>query len=426
MASRSAGVARKTRILQDFPVAAGAIESKIMTQNIANRKLRFGLIGCGGVGPTHAGALLRIDDAEIVAVADLIPDRAKDLAAKVGISKVYHSDEEMLADAEIDVVCLATESGKHAEHAVRAMKAGKHVVVEKPMEINLPACDRMIAVQRETGMKLTVISQHRFDAATIQVKEAIDGGMLGKIILADASVKWWRKQQYYDVAPWRGTWAGDGGGSLMNQGVHTVDILQWLTGGVQSVFAHTITGAAHEMETEDIAVACLKFNCGAVGTLTASTAAFPGSPARIDIYGTEGSAIIEGDRLKQMTLKDGRTFTAEAAAHDAVSVAQGGTASVKDEAHRRAAFGDKKPGWGDAHRAQLIDLIKAIRTGGEPLMDGPAARKPVEVVLSIYESSRTGQMVKVEDVASGKLPKPKVSVSVHEPATKRRPVVGAK
>jgi predicted dehydrogenase len=307
------------------------------------------------------------------------------------------------------------------------MKAGKHVVVEKPMEINLPACDRMIAVQRETGMKLTVVSQHRFDAATIQVKEAIDSGMLGKIILADASVKWWRKQHYYDVAPWRGTWAGDGGGSLMNQGVHSVDILQWLTGGIQSVFAHTITGAAHEMETEDVAVACLKFNCGAVGTLTASTAAFPGSPARIDIYGTEGSAIIEGDRLKQMTLKDGRTFTAEAAAHDAVSVAQGGTASVKDEAHRRAAFGDKKPGWGDAHRAQLIDLIKAIRTGDEPLMNGPAARKPVEVVLSIYESSRTGQMVKVEDVATGKLPKPKVSVSVREPsAAKRRTAVAAK
>jgi predicted dehydrogenase len=356
-------------------------------------------MGCGGVGPTHAGALLRIEEAQIVATADVIPQRAGDLAAKLNLTKIYDSDQAMLADPEIDVVCICTPSGMHADHSVRAMRAGKHVVVEKPMEIALDACDRMIAAARETGKKLTVISQHRFDPATILVKEAVDSGKLGKIILATASVKWWRKQHYYDVANWRGTWAGDGGGSLMNQGVHTVDILQWLTGGIESVFGHTMT-AAHTIETEDIAVAALKFNCGAVGTLTASTAAFPGSPARIEIFGTEGSAIIEGDRLKQMTFKNGESFTPEAAASDAVSVAQGGTASVKDEATRRAAFSDKKAGWGDAHRAQIMDLIHAIRTDTQPLMNGPAARKPVEVVLSIYESARTGQMVNVADIAS--------------------------
>ena len=360
-------------------------------------KLRFGLIGCGGVGPTHAGALLRIEEAELVAVADLIPERASDLGGKLGLTKVYASDEALLAAPDVDVVCICTPSGLHAEHAIRAMRAGKHVVVEKPMEVTREACDRMIRVQRETGRKLTIISQHRFDPATILVKEAIDSGKLGRIILADASVKWWRKQQYYDVAPWRGTWAMDGGGSLMNQGVHTVDVLQWLVGGVSSVFAHTATGA-HEIETEDIAVAALKFNCGAIGTLTATTAAYPGLPARIDIYGTEGSAIIEGDRLKQMVLKDGQTFTAEDAAKDAVAVAQGGTASVKDEATRRAAFGDKKAGWGDAHRAQILDLIRAIREDGRPLMDGPAARKPVGVVLAIYESSRTGRAVNVAEM----------------------------
>jgi predicted dehydrogenase len=360
-------------------------------------KLRFGLIGCGGVGPTHAGALLRIEDAELVAVADLIPERASELAAKLGLSKVYTSDEELIADPDIDVVCICTPSGLHAEHAIRAMRAGKHVIVEKPMEVTREACDRMVRVQRETGRKLTVISQHRFDPAAILVKEAIDSGKLGKIILADASVKWWRKQEYYDVAPWRGTWAMDGGGSLMNQGVHTMDVLQWLVGGVASVFAHTATGA-HEIETEDVAVAALKFNCGAIGTLTATTAAFPGLPARIDIYGTEGSAIIEGDRLKQMVLKNGQTFTAEDAAKDAVAVAQGGTASVKDEATRRAAFGDKKAGWGDAHRAQILDLIRAIREDGRPLLDGSAARKPVGVILAVYESARTGRQVTVADM----------------------------
>jgi UDP-N-acetyl-2-amino-2-deoxyglucuronate dehydrogenase len=386
------------------------------------KKLRFGVVGCGSVGPTLAGALMRIDEAQILAVADIDPARAKDLAQKIEVPRIYSSDAELIADPEIDVVCVCTPSGMHAEHAVRALEAGKHVAVEKPMEITLAACDRMIAAERHSGRKLTVISQHRFDPATIMVKEAIDSGKLGKIILADASVKWWRKQEYYDSSGgWRGTWGMDGGGSLMNQGVHTVDVLQWLTGGVESVFAHTAT-AAHDIETEDIAVAALKFNCGAIGTLTASTAAFPGLPARIDIYGTEGSAIIEGDRLKQMVLKNGQTFTAEDAAKDALAVAQGGTASVKDEAARRAAFKDKKAGWGDAHRAQLLDLIRAIREDSQPLMNGPAARKPVEIVLSFYESARTQKLVRVADVAAGVEAEPRMKVSLSLPRKSRRGV----
>jgi predicted dehydrogenase len=376
--------------------------------------MRFGIVGCGSVGPTHAGALLRIDDAELIAVADILPERANAVAKKVGIGRVYHSDVELIADPDIDVVCFATPSGMHAEHAIRAMRAGKHVIVEKPMEISLDACDRMIAVQRETGLKLSIISQHRFDAASVMVKEAIDSGKLGKLILATASVKWWRKQEYYDSGDWRGTWALDGGGSLINQGVHTVDVLQWLVGGVSSVFGHTLTGAHERIEVEDIAVAALTFNCGAVGTLTASTAAFPGQPVRIDIYGTEGSAVIVGDRLKSMTLKNGQTFAAEQAAHDAVSVAQGGTASVKDEATQKASAKDQRPGWGDAHRAQIMDFMRAIREDGTPLIDGPAARKPVEVVLGIYRSSRTGQLVRIGQDESGDIghPKPKAQVFV--------------
>ena len=358
-----------------------------------DRKLRFGIVGLGSVGPTHAGALLRIDDAELIAVADLIPQRARSVAEKCGVTRVYSTDVELLADPDIDVVCFATPSGMHAEHAIRAMQAGKHVIVEKPMEVSLEACDRMIAAQRQTGKKLSIISQHRFDAATRMVKDAIESGKLGKIILADASVKWWRKQEYYDSGDWRGTWALDGGGALINQGVHTVDVLQWLVGGVSSVFGHTLTAAHERIEVEDIAVAALKFNCGAVGTLTASTAAFPGHAVRIDIYGTEGSAVIEGDRLKQMVLKNGEKYTSEQAAQDAVSVAQGGTASVKDEAAHRALNKENRPGWGDAHRAQLLDFIRAIREDEQPLIDGPAARKPVEIVLGLYESARTGKPV---------------------------------
>jgi UDP-N-acetyl-2-amino-2-deoxyglucuronate dehydrogenase len=360
-----------------------------------SQKLRFGIVGCGSVGPTHAGALLRIADAELVAVADTIGQRARDLARKIGIPRVYGSDRELCADPDIDVVCICTPSGMHADHAVGAMRAGKHVIVEKPMEISLEACDRMISVQRETGRQLSVIHQHRFDPASMLVKQAIDSGKLGRIVLAEASVRWWRKQEYYDSGDWRGTWALDGGGALMNQGVHTVDVLQWLAGGVSSVFGHTLTGAHERIEVEDIAVAALKFRSGAVGTLTATTAAFPGSPVRIDIYGTEGSAVIEGDRLKQMSLKNGETVMAEQASRDAVSVAQGGTASVRDEAAQRAAEGGKRPGWGDAHRAQILDVIAAIRENRPPLIDGLAARQAVEIVLAVYESAKTGRPVEI-------------------------------
>jgi predicted dehydrogenase len=332
-------------------------------------------------------------DVQLVAVADVINQRATDLAGKFGVPNVYPNDEAMLRDADIDVIILATPSGMHADAAVRAMRAGKHVVVEKPMDISLEACDKIIAAQAETGKLFTVISQHRFDSATRVVKDAIDSGKLGKIILADATVKWWRTQKYYDSGDWRGTWKMDGGGALMNQGVHTVDVLQWLVGGVDTITGHIRTAAHERIEVEDIAVAALTFKNGAVGTLLATTAAYDGLTVRIDIFGTEGSAIIEGDRLRMLKTKSGENYTSEAAAAHAISVAKGGTASVKDEAAGRVATAEVGAVWGDAHRAQLEDFCRAIRTGGEPLITAKAGRKPLEIILGVYESSRTGKPV---------------------------------
>jgi UDP-N-acetyl-2-amino-2-deoxyglucuronate dehydrogenase len=361
-----------------------------------NKVFKFGVVGCGSIGPTHGAAIRQIpEEAELIAVADVIPDRAQAMAQKFDIKRVYSSFEQILADKDIDVVCICTPSGMHADMSIQAMEAGKHVVVEKPMEITLEACDRMIAASNKTGKTLTVISQHRFDAATQLVKEAIDTGKLGKILLADAHVKWWRTQEYYDSGDWRGTWKWDGGGALMNQGVHTVDVLQYLVGGVNKLWAQTRTGAHTKIEVEDIAVACLDFACGAVGTFTATTAAYKGHPVRIDIYGTEGSAIIEGDRLKSMVLKNGQVLAGEEAAAHAVSVARGGTASVKDEAAGRQQTAKQGATWGDAHRGQIQNFLNAIRTGTKPLIDGCAARKPVEIVLSFYKSQRSGQPVEL-------------------------------
>ncbi len=360
---------------------------------MSQQQVRFGIVGCGSIGPTHAGAIRQIPDTRIVAVADTVQSRATGLADKFGVPKAYSSQEELLADKDVDVVCLCTPSGMHADGAVAAMRAGKHVIVEKPMEISLAACDRMIQASDETGMKLTVISQHRFDAASQMASRKIVSGDLGNIVLATADVKWWRTQQYYDSGDWRGTWAMDGGGALMNQGVHTVDLLQWLAGPVEKVTAHTRTGAHERIEVEDVAVAVLTFKSGAVGTLVATTAAYPGLVVRVDLFGSKGSLSIEADTLRMLAIHGKETLWDKSAAAHALSVAQGGTASVKDEAAHREAAADPGAVWGDAHREQIKDFIRAVREDSQPLIDARAARKPVEIILAVYESARTGKTV---------------------------------
>jgi len=254
----------------------------------------------------------------------------------------------------------------------------------------------MIAAQRQTGKLLTVISQHRFDAASLLVKDLVSSGKLGKMILATASVKWWRTQKYYDEGDWRGTWALDGGGAVMNQGIHTVDLLQWLAGEVDTVYAQTRTAAHDRIEVEDTAVAALTFKSGAIGTYVASTAVYDGLPVRIDLFGSEGSAILEGDRLKMTKLKSGEKYTTETAALHAVQVASGGTASVADEAAHRVAGAKEGAVWGDAHRAQLENFVQALRSNTQPLIDGPAGRAPVQIIQGIYESAKTGKAVKLQ------------------------------
>jgi predicted dehydrogenase len=369
--------------------------NRLPTNVYQGRKIRFGIVGCGAIGPTHAGAIQQIADAELVAVADVIGNRANSVADKFHIRKIYSDQRELFGDPEVDVVCLCTPSGMHGDGAVAAMEAGKHVIVEKPMEISLAACQRMIAAQKKTGKLLSVISQHRFDSASQRVKQLIDSGALGKIILATADVKWWRTQNYYDSGDWRGTWVMDGGGAVMNQGVHTVDVLQWLVGDVETVYAKTRTAGHERIDVEDAAAATLTFKNGAIGTYVATTAAYDGLPVRIDIFGAKGTAIIEGDVLKLLKLKNGETLTGDAAAAHAVSVASGGTASVAGQTASRSPGAQEGAVWGDAHRAQFEDVIRALRTDGKPLIDGPAGAAPVRVILGMYESSRHGTVVRL-------------------------------
>jgi UDP-N-acetyl-2-amino-2-deoxyglucuronate dehydrogenase len=349
-----------------------------------SRNLRFGIIGCGVIGRIHAEAITSLPDAELVAVADSIPELAHKLGGEFHATP-YSDSQQMLAREHLDVVDVCTPSGQHGEHACQVMRAGVHVIVEKPMEINLAAIDEMLRVQQETGVKMAVISQHRFDPDTVKVHQLIEEQAFGRLVLGNALVPWWRSQKYYDSGAWRGTWELDGGGVLMNQSIHSIDLLQWLMGRVKSVVAYTDT-LVHRMQTEDVAVAVLRFSNGALGTIAATTGAYPGTGTRIEIYGDEGSAVIEDDRLSYLHLA--RDDREEVGAYG-VSREQRASAppAGPSAAQNPAALAIR------SHALQIADMMQAIREDGTPLLDGHAARHPVEIILGVYESARTHKEV---------------------------------
>ena len=349
--------------------------------------LRFGLVGCGVIGPLHAEAITSLPDAELRAVTDIVLERAKKLARQYS-ARSYTDLSEMLAHEQLDVVTICTPSGMHGEHACQAMCAGCHVIVEKPMEIRLAAIDEMLRVQQEKKVKLAVISQHRFDPAIQKVRTLVDEGAFGRLVLGNALVPWWRSQGYYDSSQWRGTWRLDGGGVLMNQSIHYIDLLQWMMGPVRSITAYTDT-LVHRMETEDVATAALRFENGGLGTISATTGAYPGLGARLDLLGEKGSVVIEQDELRYLRL----------ARDEQESVGDYGegrtTGPVESLLLESSVASDPAaPAW-RSHALQIADMIRVIREDGTPLVDGLAARRPVEIILGIYESARTGKEVRL-------------------------------
>jgi UDP-N-acetyl-2-amino-2-deoxyglucuronate dehydrogenase len=362
------------------------VMNKIMTE-----KLRFALIGCGVIGPTHAEAIRSLPDAELVAVADIVPAQAQKLAERYGV-RAYTDVEEMLARERLDVVNICVPSGLHGEIACQAMRVGKHVIVEKPMEVRLEAIDEMLRVQREANVKLAVISQHRFDPASLQVHELVKQQAFGRLVLGNVLVPWWRSQAYYDSGSWRGTWTLDGGGVLMNQAIHSIDLLQWLMGPVKSIYASTDT-LVHRMETEDVAVAVLRFTNGALGTIAATTGAYPGVTTRVEIFGDKGSAVIEDDRLSYLHLA--RDDQEEIGAYGVAPGKAGGVLPGEDTTVDKSGAAAQNPAGLSirGHALQIADMIRAIRENGTPLVDGYAARRPVEIILGIYESARTHKEV---------------------------------
>ena len=356
-------------------------------------KVRFGILGCGVIGPHHARAIAGLEEAELVAVADVVPELADRLAAEYGCSSHYGL-AEMLSGSELDAVCVCTPSGMHAGDAIAALQAGKHVVIEKPVDVTLEAVDRLLGVQRATGGKVAVVSQHRFDAATLAVHRAITREQFGRLTTGSAEVRWWRSQSYYDSGGWRGTWELDGGGVLINQAIHSIDLLQWLMGRVVEVDAYTGLLAHERIEVEDTAVAILRFENGALGTIVATTAAYPGLTARLAVHGVKGSAVIDDDELVY--------FHAAGVGQEAE--AYGGGENQAKQVMETYGGGSGGPGAGAdpgslsmAHRDQISDFVRAVMNDREPSINVEEGRKPLAIIASIYESARTGDPVRIEE-----------------------------
>ncbi|MCP4506409.1 MAG: Gfo/Idh/MocA family oxidoreductase [Fuerstiella sp.] len=342
----------------------------------------FGIVGTGMISHFHAKAIGEITGASVVACCDTIEERAASFADEYGC-KAYTNIDDMLVDEDVHIVNVCTPSGAHRDLAVAAANAGKHVVVEKPLEITLARCDDIINACKVNNVRLCAIFPSRFSAVNMELKKAVDDGRFGRLTLGDTYVKWWRTQDYYDSGGWRGTWGMDGGGAYMNQAIHQVDLLYWLMGDVVEVNGMTDTLAHDRIEVEDVGVATLRFANGAIGVIEATTAAWPGLLKKTEIHGTQGTAIIEQDDVVRWEFEN--DVPDDAGIRDQFkpgSANTGGAADPKAISHV-------------GHRDQLQDFVNAIKQNGTPRVDGIDGRKSVEIILAIYQAAWTKQTVRL-------------------------------
>ena len=342
---------------------------------MSNQKMRFAIVGCGVISPFHAKSIVANEKAELVAVVDVIEEKAKKLAEEYNVPYVYTSYEEMLKRDDIDVVNVCVPSGLHAEVAIAAARAGKHVFCEKPLDVTLEKMDAMIQAVKENNVKMGVVYQRRTFPAAIAARKAIQEGKLGKLVLGDAYLKYYRDQAYYNSAGWRGTWELDGGGALMNQGVHGIDLIQWMVGEVESVFARS-AALVRDIEVEDTAVAVLKYKNGAFGVIQGTTSVYPGMETRFEIHGEKGTIIFTDSGIQEWKFIDSNETSPEVE----------GTLAPSSDPRNISSNG---------HYILIDDMIQAIREDRDPMVTGEEASKAVKLILAIYESARTGKEVKL-------------------------------
>ena len=329
---------------------------------LGDRRVRFGLAGCGVISDTYAAALAGLASAELVAVHDADQDRAAAFCRRHRTAQSA-SLEELVSRPDVDAVCVCVPSGLHAQVAVAAAEAGKHLVVEKPIEVDQAAARHLIEAAARNAVALNVVSQQRYNPGVLHARALLRAGRLGDVLFVEARVPWYRSQAYYDSAAWRGTWAMDGGGAFMNQGVHYADLLCWLF-GQPSVLAAHCARLDHEMEAEDLALALLRFPSGAAGTLVASTLCYPGFPAELNVHGTSGS----------LRLVDGALVDVQLQGADVPTPADVG-----------------RLGMPDGHRAQLADIVTSLQDGSAPPVSGEDGYRALSLVVDTYRAARWKQ-----------------------------------
>lgn len=343
-----------------------------------NMKLNVGIVGCGTIADIHAQALRQSGNLDLVSVFSRTKEKARTMGEKyqVGWSIDWHA---FISNSELDAVSICTPSGNHLDYGELAAKAGKHVIVEKPIEVTLERARQLISVCEEMGVSLAVIYQSRFIPEINELKQKLDEGVIGPVFMGDAYVKWYRDQAYYDNGAWRGTLVLDGGGVLINQAIHTIDLLQWFMGDVESIHGNTGTMTHDRLEGEDNATALIRYKSGAMGIIVGSTSIQPAQPRRIELHGRYGSITLDGDE---------------------VHMKKAGESEAVQEDEKGAASGASSPLAGfsiDPHKKQFEAIAEAIGAGKEPPVSGKESLKSLAIVLAIYESSKSKITVNMDE-----------------------------
>jgi len=347
------------------------------------KEFGMGVVGAGMIGNWHAEAIKGIPNAKLVGICDKVPQAAQQAASKFGCA-AYSDLDQLLGNDEIDVITIGTPSGLHGDIAIAAAKYGKHCIVEKPIEITLEKIDRVLEAYDKAGTTIGGIFNMRYEETARLFKKAVDAGRFGQLTYGLAYGPWWRTQDYYDKGGWRGTWDLDGGGALMNQGIHTIDMLLWLMGPVKRVTAFCKTLVHERIEVEDTGVATLEFANGALGTIACTTSMWPGHFRIVEVAGNKGTA----------AMADSKFFFWQFAEE----VEEDNLIREKYLEFPGVSLGASDPSAGfsaDCHRANFIDFLDAVEKGEEPPVSGREARRAVEVILAIYESAQSGKPVEL-------------------------------
>ncbi len=335
---------------------------------------RIGIIGTGAIAIKHAQAIESLSNAGLIGLFNPNPNSASKAKDKFS-APVFSNWEAFVSLPDLEVICICTPSGLHLDPALKAIEAGKHIFVEKPIEVTLDRADQLIRAAEVKKVKLGVVFQNRFSPDFIQLNEAVKTGVFGRILMGNAAINWFRDTNYYSSSHWKGTLEFDGGGALINQAIHTLDLLLEVMGDVDSVFGKVKT-TLYPIEGEDLGAALVNFKSGAMGTITAGTSLFPGYPERLEIYGTEGSAILEAGKLIAWNIR--------------------GKESSIERVATTSASGSSDPnaiGF-ELHAKHWADFLDSIETGNDPEVDGPKSRKSLELIRAIYQSSKKEKLIR--------------------------------